>query len=885
MTAYKNHIIAAIIISLFVILAYWNLPQEHFIGDEWVMISKTMYLQSSKTFSLDIFKSYTHHFWPLYYLSSTFQYRLFGLNPQFYAMAAMLQHCLVSILVYYVCLIAIKNFKIAIASGLIFALNSSMSEMVTSVAVYPNHGTGTVFLLLCLIFFLKKLQAKDKKLIRRFYFISLIMLFISLLFGEWAIFLAILLPVWTFIYEKFNLKTLKKQLPVLAVVLAFLLLRTACTLSQDPGFTVKRLEINSSGKLVDVEELTRVKREKSEYTGDKDILRIGYKLVNYPSKVLAQEYLPRKTITNLAARVLLLFNPDFSNNLKDTIFLDRFAGDYLSIGLSFLFVILVLIAAGKDRRTLDSRIILLFLSFTAFSVLPYVITGEVHTFLQSRYYYHPAIGSSILLACIIFYLCELIAARMKVSLHRIDIVYPVAAIFIFPVLILHFSAIRDEVNERIKISNIRTRILDSILNSYPTVGEKSIFYTESSKQYFGLDEYLMPFDCGFGHILLTEYHHNKGLFNREFFKMAGYFRDLNGEGYFEFENSGFGYFRHIDRVLDALEKNNLTSSNVYSFRYDGESNTIYDITEEVRDKINSYKKNVCIYISKNEPSFNCKWIKPDDIGSSNISFDYIPVKIKQINCKLDGKDMKGVYFEGKFGNDVQRLPVPFIYRVKAGDVARVDRLYSAGTFRHRGWVGPLLIHYVLGNETNVYKLPSKLYDWSIVNIHSVTDLHSGEVLTPKNIRKTKKGEWIVTLPKAYSSQYALEFRVYLSALQLDLDSKKHSIDRITKTEILTAVGNGEDETLVLSSHGGLISGISTFKKRDLSLKDVAYIDGEMRDIVKLHDNGLSNFKITFDEPPPKGALVEVPVLADCFLEDNENIAIVYDGYLSKLQNE
>ncbi|MFZ5799981.1 MAG: ArnT family glycosyltransferase [Candidatus Omnitrophota bacterium] len=829
----KSHWLAIMVLGFLITAAYWGLPAKQFIGDEWDMLAETIHISSSPTFLADIFRSYTHHFWPLYYLFNSAQYRLFGLNPAYYALAGIGLHLLSSLLVYWLGYVALKSPRIALAAAVIFGLASPASEMITSAAVYPNNGVGVFFALLSAIFFLKKLKCGNAASRRRFYVISLGMLFIALLFGEWQIFLFPVFLLWEFWYGKFDMRTFRRAIPLMIVVGLFLLIRAAFTLTQEARPRATQI-IGASGYPVETLIKSRVS---TGYTADKDIGRIFYKTVNYPAKIFAQEYLPRGVLTAMAKLI----------SANDTVMLDRLAGDYLSIGLSFLFlgfVIWFMIFLRAKGLKEEARNILLFLGLTIIALMPFVIPAEVHTFLESRYYYQPAVGSSLLLSMIIFYAAQ--AWFRRPSLF--------AGLILSPLLIMHFYTLRLEVKSAKEIGALRKQVLETILNTYPRLDKRSVFYIESNQKYFGLDEFLPPFDYGFGHILLTAYYDRHKTFSREFFNVGKYFRRLNSEGYLELDGWGFGYFRHLGRLLEAVGQRQISRQNVYAFSFDGESNTIRDKTPEVRRIIAAYKRNLSVNISSAPQDFQ---------------FEFVPLEFHNIDCIVDGKSIKGVYFETKFKDEAQKLPLPFARVVKDCEAVRTDSLYTVKAFRHYGWVGPLLVYYVLGNDSDTLVIPAELYGFKVVSINSVTDLHSGKVLSPKQTRKNRDGSWTVALPQRYSAKYSLEFRLSLAAVQIDIDSSLNSISSITATEILVGKGNGKDKKIILSGKGGRIS----------SFRNIAYVDGVMQELSAVNcDPQANRLEAVFAAAPMMGTIIEMPVAAELALRKDASIKIAYSGY-------
>jgi len=64
-----------------------------------------------------------------------------------------------------------------------------------------------------------------------------------------------------------------------------------------------------------------------------------------------------------------------------------------------------------------------------------------------------------------------------------------------------------------------------------------------------------------------------------------YLYRLTEEGYLEKGERGFGYFRNMERLKEAVKKNNLSSSSVISYIYLAGSKTLIDNTKQAREEL------------------------------------------------------------------------------------------------------------------------------------------------------------------------------------------------------------------------------------------------------------------------------------------------------------
>jgi len=137
-----------------------------------------------------------------------------------------------------------------------------------------------------------------------------------------------------------------------------------------------------------------------------------------------------------------------------------------------------------------------------------------------------------------------------------------------------------------RVGVMRQYILSDIKGSYQRLPKKVVFYTESNKSYYGLpdEDRILPFQSGFGQTLLLWYYRSEN-FPVAFFK-DNYLWDITSQGYKEIQGTGFGYFRNYSLLLSTLKEYNLSSESVIAFSWDDNTQTITNITEKIRKKIN-----------------------------------------------------------------------------------------------------------------------------------------------------------------------------------------------------------------------------------------------------------------------------------------------------------
>ena len=130
--------------------------------------------------------------------------------------------------------------------------------------------------------------------------------------------------------------------------------------------------------------------------------------------------------------------------------------------------------------------------------------------------------------------------------------------------------------------------MQTIKNNRPNPPDNVVFYTESDHSFYGLpvDQRIMPFQSGFGQTLLVWYNQTEN-FPSEFLRDR-FLWEITSQGYRVSSGRGFGYFRDFNVLAKAILENELNADSVVSFRYDLDTDTLTDNTNEVRGRLRRY---------------------------------------------------------------------------------------------------------------------------------------------------------------------------------------------------------------------------------------------------------------------------------------------------------
>lgn len=217
-----------------------------------------------------------------------------------------------------------------------------------------------------------------------------------------------------------------------------------------------------------------------------------------------------------------------------------------------------------------------FILFGCFPLLFITTLAGNFVYLESRYLYVTAVGSSLLLALVFNYLLTRFGRIVWI------------AIVIF--LIGNIYQVNSLLTSQVELGEKRREILSDIRGRKPDLPDKVIFYTESDRSYYGLPdtEKIMPFQSGLGETLMIWYQPTEN-FPVGFYK-DNFLWEITDQGYKEVEDRGFGYFRDFSLLKKTVVSYKLPPESIIAFRYDSSAHALVDITNEIRLKIKTNGK-------------------------------------------------------------------------------------------------------------------------------------------------------------------------------------------------------------------------------------------------------------------------------------------------------
>lgn len=560
MNRVKNIALWMVFFSL-IIATYWNLPHTFFQQDEWSAFGNFIFSEGIGGFWKVMFDSVgvnaSVHLVPLTVLSFFIQFKLFQFNFLPYAVLSIIGHASITLLFFYLTFLVTKNKIISFSAALIFGLGSISSQSVTWIAASVITQPAAFFSLLSMVFFFYYTQNKKS----RYMAYSLLALFIGLLFKESIFFLFFFLPVIGFLCKEGNrVRWIMKNilLPLFVFFVAYVLLRIVLLVVYSTHFQV----VSPIG----------VGTQIPEYIARVFLL---------PFRVIPQSLIPMQFLLFLSEGVIGLLYP-FTFVLGGVInpyIVESVGLDMVCLIVGVFIVIFTYISYKIFLKSKDlylSRGILFSFLFLVFSSLPFVlIPGKAGfvSIIEPRNLYISTMGSSMLLSILLYGMAKKIFTESKLRICFV-------LVLILPILFVHYKLINGSLTTLTVDSLIRKSIIASIQERYPELPNKAIFYFESDKSYYGLDE-MLPFQSGPGETLLVAYRVKGQDIPLCFFEDQRFY-DLLFQGYKDCGGRKFGYFRYKELLKKEVVEGKISVEDVIAFKFSSSDNSLKEISDEVR---------------------------------------------------------------------------------------------------------------------------------------------------------------------------------------------------------------------------------------------------------------------------------------------------------------
>ena len=537
----NRYLIVFFILFLVALVNFWRVPFLFWQQDEWVTFANL--IQSGINITLHGLDIKSTHFSPISNFITYLCFKVFGFWPFGYLIIGLVLHLINGFLVYKIAQKLIPNFFYSLIAAVLF-VGSSASYQLLMWPMISLNAISLTFTLLATLVLINFIIKKD-----RLWFWGTIEAFLSafsLFTIEYSGGLLLFIPITLlFYYKRLGFAKITKFLiPLFLFMIFFFWFRfyytTPLNVASAPSQTNQNLIIRKS--------------------------------IRYPFYYLGQIYAPENIIVQISKIIAK------TTNTNENLYI-------LKVALVFSVLILLLTFYTMKKVNLEKysdslKIILITFLFIVSSSLPFVLlsgnSGDF-TIFPSRYLYFGSAGGALLLALLLYY--------SKVG--KVPYIFTALSILTVTFISLSTNQNLQKSKDLYDKGEIRKSILETIQSKYPKLPKKTVFYFQSDTSYYGLppQERILPFQGGLGQILLMWYS-SKSNFPTKFYQNE-YLWDITSENYMEVEDFGYGYFKSWDKLQHAIDEHNLPPQSVIAFSWNGETNTLSDITLQVRKKLQS----------------------------------------------------------------------------------------------------------------------------------------------------------------------------------------------------------------------------------------------------------------------------------------------------------
>ncbi len=527
-------IIYCIILTAIIFVIFWPITKTFYQQDEW--LGYGLYLAKGA----GLIMQNTGSFWGIVFgqgriltnLLMAFFYKFFPLNIYPIAFLAIFLHSVNALLVFSLAKKIFKNSLSAFFGSLFFGLNSVSQSAVTWSAASINTLPSTTLILISVYLFFKYLDDfKQKWLLMSFFAI-----YVSLFFKETGVFLFLLLPVTSLLFDKYTLKSYIKTFWFFFVAAGLIV-----------GYRLL-------GFLFTPHEEALFLTGSSKYFFDSLVVRS----VLYPLTSLSLSLVPPNLFLNFA-RYITNVNYPFIPEGQFILVAQTIVLDLLALLLSAIIVFFSLRLFKLSKPGVRKSMVFWFIFLLA-NFLPYIIISKSYSYLESRYYYLSAASWGMIFAWLFSLIFE------KIKRLPTQLVFVLCfAYFIY----IHVTVVSLDIKRLVGESQTRIQILNQITKLQPDlISNKNIFYITGNSDYL-LPGNKAPFQQGFGHALMTIYF-KSGKIPKDFLNES-YLFEIGSQGYRESERYGFGYFSDKDTLKPYLNRKDISVIGLY---YDSKENKI-----------------------------------------------------------------------------------------------------------------------------------------------------------------------------------------------------------------------------------------------------------------------------------------------------------------------
>lgn len=617
---HKNikHLFVFLFLMALVFFSFRLLFNSYFEADEWYHLTHYLPLTKNtggmfqaliKTITSSQELSEWQHVIPIgvvmFFLNTIF----FGTNFTFYVFISLLLHTFNSFLIY----LLVKEFFykcnksnyinfLAIISGIFFALNPPPIHNITWAAFYGQNSLSVTFFITTILAFMKAINRDN------FIYLNLTALFLlcTLMTKETGVVLFLVLPFIYLIIRRYNFSKKRLLLTFSPIIVFYLFFRFFIPLIY--MWVESQVDLNTTS------------------VRGMDWNIFWFRFFTFPIRMLSQVFFSRASFQSLMTIISPIIYPQIGEEgevraINRLHFIYGPGNDlfvYILSIIIFVVALLMIIQYKKNKNKHELEIVLIgmFIIFTA--ALPLVLNC-LHIkhwgidFFDSRHYYMPSVGASLIFPFILLFISNNIAKLYNLLFsyrNRVIIVF----LILFLVWFIHSYNISQKfINGVVGVGQPRKMIINKFKEDIPVLPQKIVFYSETNKDLArtGQSQPVLPFQTSFAQILTVVFY-DKNPLPDSFFKT--FIFEKTGTGYKEAEGRGFGYYRSKRDILNDIMEKKYSVNDVFAFYYNPDKNTYKNITKKTKDDLISAIK------IRNETSDWIKYSSP----IAGISFYYPP---------------------------------------------------------------------------------------------------------------------------------------------------------------------------------------------------------------------------------------------------------------------
>jgi len=510
------------------------------------------------------------------------------------------------------------------------------------------------------------------------------------------------------------------------------------------------------------------------------ILRLLTRIVNTPIKGVAQSFIPYQIVNS-----------------------------WLVVYIVFVLILTLVLVIAKNNKKTTSRYALFNFLLIIIASVPYIFLpgtrGDALIF-DSRNLYSLTIGSSMLISLFLFYLASFFKQRLNIVL--IILVVTLSSYF--------YRQTKTNMNKVIDLSQRRRQAVSDILEIYPQIDKKTVFFVGGQTVDGGISGF---FNSGFAWDLEILY---RDSLPPEIFKNRDLYYLPDYQGYNNVGEYGFGVFYDIDELSQFLEgTEELEMGDVRSL-YFNQGTARFENGENYLKTLLSYRSEEEIVKSWLSLELSERWVW----------FDLAKGNSTQVN-QLRGENLLGDF---------------------------ETTLLTAKAFTHPGWVGAYLEMHFRNQNGKTITLPKRVYGYQMVHL---SKLEVDRKPAKSSVTLTEE-ELVIKLENELKMGELLTIGVMVNVNQLQVDGQKKRIDLISsfettsrlKTQILETTANGAEKEYTLNSEGK-VSATPIFGG-----KPVVYLNNMLTTVKKLYLESDRSIKVEFETPPNEGFVITIPVMIE-----------------------